>query len=99
MVGHMTENLIMTQYDDKVQYQRDLLKAEEWAKSFSSLHRHSLSSMWYDTRPQDTADGEHVTDIIYNSGLIKRILPDGSEVFFGKELKGKDLLDSYHKHT
>ena len=55
--------------------------------------------MWYDTRPQDTADGEHVTDIIYNSGLIKRILSDGSEVFFGKELKGKDLLDSYHKHT
>ena len=75
----------MTQYDDKVQYQRDLLKAEEWAQSFSSLHRHSLSSMWYDTRPQDTADGQHVTDIIYNSGLIKRILSDGSEVFFGKD--------------
>ena len=99
MVGLKMENLIMTQYDDKVQYQRDLLKAEEWAKSFSSLHRHSLSSMWYDTRPQDTADGEHVTDIIYNSGLIKRILPDGSEVFFGKELKGRELVDSYHKHT
>ena len=55
--------------------------------------------MWYDTRPQDTQDGQHVTDIIYNSGLIKRILSDGSEVFFGKELKGKDLVDSYLKHT
>jgi len=89
----------MTQYDDKVEYQKELIKAEEWAKSFSSLHRHSLSSMWHDTRPQDTQDGQHVTDIIYNSGLIKRILSDGTEVFFRKELKGSDLVDSYRKHS
>jgi len=89
----------MTQYDDRVQYQRDLLAAEEWAKSFSSFHNHSLSSMWYDTRPQDTQDGKRVTDIIFNSGLIQRTCADGSVVYFGKELTGKDLVDSYLKHT
>ena len=89
----------MTQYDDKVQYQRDLLAAEEWAKSFSSMHNHSISSMWYDTRPQDTQDGKRVMDIIYNSGLIKRTCEDGSEVYFGKELKGKDLVDAYLRNT
>ena len=44
----------MTQYDERVQYQRDLLAAEEWSKTVKSVHAHSLSSMWYDTRPQDT---------------------------------------------
>ena len=89
----------MGEHSDKVARQRVLLEAEEWAKGVSGIHAHSLSSMWYDTRPQDTQDGQHITDIIYNSGLIKRILSDGSEVFFEKELKGKDLVDSYLKHT
>ena len=88
----------MTQYDDKVQYQRDLLAAEEWAKSFSSMHNHSISSMWYDTRPQDTEDGKGVLDIEYNSGLIERKTHDGYTVYFGEELKGDALIDSYEKH-
>ena len=62
----------MGQYEDRVERQRNLLQAEEWAKGFSCMHVHSLSSMWYDTRPQDTEDGKMVTDIQYNSGLIKR---------------------------
>ena len=62
----------MTQYDERVQYQRDLLEAEEWAKTIKSGHAHSLNSMWYDTRPQDTEDGKHVMDTQYFSGLIKR---------------------------
>ena len=56
----------MTQYDSRVQYQRDLIAAEEWSKTVKSVHAHSLSSMWYDTRPEDTADGKSVLDVQYN---------------------------------
>ena len=48
----------MTQYDDTVERQRLLLAAEEWANGIRSLHSHRLSSMWYDTRPQDTENGQ-----------------------------------------
>ena len=89
----------MTQYEDRVEHQRLKLKAEEWANGVKCIHGHSLSSMWYDTRPQDTQDGKRVTDIIFNSGLIQRTCADGSVVYFGKELTGKDLVDSYLKHT
>ena len=58
----------MTQYDDRVQYQRDKLEAEDWAKVPRSIHVHSTDSMWYDDRPQDTDKGA-VTDTEYNSGI------------------------------
>ena len=48
----------MGQYQDKVERQRLLLEAEEWAKEVRSLHAHSMNSMWYDDRPQDTEDGK-----------------------------------------
>ena len=85
----------MTQYEDRVERQRLLIKAEEWSKSIKALHNHSLNSMWYDSRPQDTEDGKRVTDIEYNSGLIQRTCSDGGLVYFGKELKGDELIDSY----
>ena len=85
----------MGQYDDKVERQRLLLLAEEWAKTVKSMHAHSLNSMWYDTRPQDTEDGKSVLDTEYYSGLIKRQCDDGSIVYFGKELKGDELIDAY----
>ena len=89
----------MTQYDDRVQKQRDLLKAEKWAKTIKSLHAHSLNSMWYDNRPQDTEDGKSVMDIQYNSGLIERRTHDGYTVYFGTELKGDELLYEYLRHV
>ena len=89
----------MTQYNDRVQKQRDLLKAEEWAKQVKSLHAHSLSSMFYDTRPQDTEDGKSVMDIQYNSGLVERKTHDGYTVYFGEELKGDKLLDEYLRNV
>jgi len=85
----------MGQYDDKVERQRLLLLAEGWAKGVKGVHAHSLSSMYYDTRPQDTEDGKGVVDTEYNSGLIKRECDDGSIVYFGKELKGDELIDAY----
>ena len=89
----------MGEFNHRVERQRLLLEAEEWAKGFSSMHTHSLNSMWYDTRPQDTEDGKMVTDIQYNNGLIERRLSDGTKVYFGKELKGDDLIDQYLKYT
>ena len=85
----------MGQYDDKVERQRLLLLAEKWAESVKAIHAHSLDSMHYDTRPQDTEDGKSVLDIEYNSGLIRRQCDDGSIVYFGKELKGDELIDAY----
>jgi len=89
----------MGQYQDKVERQRLLLEAEEWAKGVSGIHAHSLSSMWYDTRPQDTQDGKSVCDRHFNSGLIERTCDDGSIVYFGEELKGDELIDQYQKVT
>lgn len=87
----------MGQYDDRVERQRLLIKAEEWAQGVKSMHAHSLSSMWYDDRPEDTADGKGVLDVEYNSGRIERTLHDNSKVSFGEELKGDALIDAYSK--
>ena len=89
----------MTQYDETVERQRLLLAAEEWAKTVKSVHAHSLNSMWYDTRPQDTEDGKSVMDTHYNSGLIERKTDDGYTVYFGKELKGDELIQEYSRHS
>lgn len=89
----------MGEHSDKVARQRVLLQAEEWAKGVSGIHAHSLSSMWYDTRPQDTEDGKSVCDRHFNSGLIERTLDDGSIVYFGKELKGDELIDAFQRNT
>ena len=87
----------MGQYRDKVERQRILLEAEEWAKGVSGIHAHSLGSMWYDTRPQDTQDGKSVVDRHFNSGLIERTCDDGSIVYFGTELTGDALIDAYQR--
>ena len=87
----------MTEFKDKVERQRILLEAEEWAKGVSGIHAHSLSSMWYDTRPQDTQDGKGVIDRHFNSGLIERTCDDGSIVYFGEELTGDALIDAYQR--
>lgn len=89
----------MGQYSDKVERQRLLLEAEKWAKEVSGIHAHSLNSMWYDTRPQDTEDGKGVVDRSFNSGLIERTLEDGAIVYFGEELKGDKLIDAYTRNV
>lgn len=85
----------MTQFSDRVERQRLLLAAEEWATGVSGIHVHSISSMWYDDRPDDTANGKGVTDVSYNNGLIKRSQEGNHIHTFGVELKGDALLDAY----
>lgn len=90
----------MGQYDYKVERQRQKLAAEEWAKEVKALHAHSLSSMWYDNRPEDTADGKNVLDVEYNSGRVERTLDSGEKYIFTEyELKGDDLINSYNQNN
>lgn len=85
----------MGQYDSLVERQRLLIEAEDWASKTSSIHCHSMNSMWYDDRPDDTANGKSVIDIEYNGGLIKRILDSGKTIYFGERLRGDELIDAY----
>ena len=88
----------MSEYDEQVEAQRLKLEAEEWAKGVKSLHSHSLKSMWYDTRPQDTDDGS-VQDVQYNDGRIQRTInKTGEVVILGKQLTGEALVDEYSRH-
>ena len=85
----------MSQYDSRVEKQRLKIEAEEWAKGVKSLHAHSLDSMHYDNRPQDTEDGKNVMDIEFNDGSVKRTLQNGKVVILGKALRGKELLNQF----
>jgi hypothetical protein len=85
----------MGQYKDKVERQRLLLEAEKWAEGIKDIHVHSMNSMWYDDKPEDTANNKNVTDTTYNSGLIKRE-QDGKVLrYFGEKLTGDALIDDY----
>ena len=85
----------MTEFDTSVDRQRILLKAEKWANTPKCVHIHSLQSMWYDDRPEDTADGQSVTDVQYNSGLITR-MKDGTIIHtWGEAKSGDDLIWAY----
>ena len=85
----------MTQYNLRVKRQAVLLEAEAWAKEISSYHYHSLSNMWYDTRPEDTAVGSYVRDTQYNDESIERELEDGTIVYLGNKLTGDELIKRY----
>jgi len=87
----------MTEHSEKVERQRLLLEAEEWAEGIKDIHIHSISSMWYDDKPEDTANNKNVTDTTFNSGLIKRE-QDGKVLrYFGEQLKGDELINEYQK--
>ena len=81
----------MTEYTWEVEKQRQMLMAEEWAKTPKSVHIHSCSSCWYDTRPQDTENGKKVTDIQYNNGIITRLRKGKMIATFGEKLEGEEL--------
>ena len=93
----------MGQYDEVVERQRLLLEAEEWANGIKDLHTFNTETcnMWYETRPDDG----RVMDVRFNDERIKRTLlgdrPKGTktEIWFGKQLKGDDLINSYTRNT
>lgn len=85
----------MTEYTEEVEKVKAMREAEEWAKGTSGIHVHSFNSMYYDDRPQDTADGKSVTDIEYNTGVVKRYQNGVHIHTFGKEPVGEELYDMY----
>lgn len=86
---------MMTEYDFRVERQRDLLAAEEWAKGIKSMHVHRLKSMWYDDRPADTDTG-NVTDVQFNDGSIQRSQNGKVLHTWNDEVKtGDDLISAY----
>lgn len=90
----------MSQYSDRVEKQRQKIAAEDWAAKVKAIHAHSLSSMYYDTRPEDTEDGKSVLDVEYNSGRIERTLDNGEKfIFTDYELKGDELLSAFNQNN
>ena len=83
---------MMSQYKDEVELQRKILAAEEYSDSIKGMQVHSMSSMWYDNRPQDT-EKHSVTDIEYMSGKIERTLHDGTKVVLVEAETGAKLVD------
>lgn len=91
----------MGEFDYRVQKQRVLLEAEEWADGIKGIHVHGITSMYYETAESkaDIEKNGHVTDTEYNSGLIVRER-NGKEVCtFGIRKTGDDLIDAYQKGT
>ena len=70
----------MTQYDDTVERQRLMLEAEEWAGKTKGVHAHSIDSMYYDDRPQDTAGmTKTVTDWEFNDGTVQNVVAEAKQ--------------------
>ena len=89
----------MTEYSDMIEWKRKQLLAEEWAKGVQHIHVHSMKSMWYDNRPQDTDSGS-VIDITYNDGTIERELKSGEIVYMVEnKLTGKELVYEWEKRN
>ena len=87
----------MTEYSEMIKNKKQELRAEEWARGVQHIHVHSLKSMWYETRPQDTDSG-NVIDITYNDGTIERELQNGAIVYMTQnKLTGKALVDAWEK--
>ncbi len=87
----------MTQYDNVIERQRLLIKAEEWAKGIKCIHLHSTTSMHYDnedTKKEIEVNGP-VTDTEYYNGIVKRTRGDKLIHVFGTELFGDELIDEY----
>ena len=83
----------MGQNRDKVELQKQILKAEEYKDTPKWIHSHRLTSMWYETKEsvKDVEDG--VMDIQYMDGRIEREnLKTGKRTVLVKGLTGEDLV-------
>ena len=85
----------MTEYSEMIERTRKEILAEKCARGVKHMHVHSLKSMWYETRPQDTDSGS-VMDITYNDGSIERKLNNGAIIVMKEEkLTGKEVADAW----
>ena len=82
----------MSQYNEKVALQRQILKAEEYVNQPTCIHAHRLTSMWYDNDQtvKDVADG--VMEIQYMDGSVERTLKSGKKYILVEGKKGAELV-------
>ena len=82
----------MSQYNEKVALQRQILKAEEYVNQPTCIHAHRLTSMWYDNDQtvKDVVDG--VMDIQYMDGRVERTLKSGKKYILVEGKKGAELV-------
>ena len=69
----------MTEYNDKVELQRQILLAEEHVDTVINIHAHSMTSMWYETDETIKDAVKGVVDTQYMDGRIERFVNDGSD--------------------
>ena len=70
----------MTQYDERVELQKQILKAEEYRDSPKWVHAHRLTSMWYETEKTKKDAVKGVVDVQYMDGRIERtVTPTGKK--------------------
>ena len=90
----------MSQYDDVVERQRQMIEAEKWSKGVKAVHAHSFTTMWYENNPDRTGDDLRVLDVEYNDGTIEReYIVSGAKEVIGTKLTGQALLDEYTRKT
>ena len=90
----------MSQYDDVVERQRQMIKAEKWSKGVKALHAHSFTTMWYETNPDRTGDDLRVLDVEYNNGVIEReYIFTGEKEIIGEHLTGTALYNEYLRQS
>ena len=88
----------MSEYNDVVHRQKVILEAEIWAKGVATIHAHSLTSMYYETRPDRTGDELMVLDIEFNDGVIEReYLRTGKKETIGTHLTGQELYEAFSR--
>ena len=83
----------MTEYNHKVELQRQILLAEEHVDTVINIHAHSITSMWYETDETIKDAVKGVIDIQYMDGRIEReVSTTGKKYTLVEGRTGADLV-------
>ena len=83
----------MTEYNDKVELQRQILLAEEHVDTVINIHAHSMTSMWYETDETIKDAVKGVVDTQYMDGRIERkVTTTGKRYTIVEGRTGADLV-------
>ena len=89
----------MTQYRERIERQKLLLRAEEWAKGVKMITSFDTnkSRVWYDNREPEG----QVMDVVYNDQRIERTILETGEkiIILGELLTGDDLIMEYQQRV
>ena len=82
----------MTEYNHKVELQRQILLAEEHVDTVINIHAHSITSMWYETDETIKDAVKGVIDIQYMDGRIEREVSTTGKKYLVEGRTGADLV-------